>query len=186
MRRREREPDAATMALAGRIKTIMQSRGMTQTALALKAGIDRTDLNRFLNGHRGARLEELSWIAEALGLAVEELADDMMLPENAREALGRLGETLKRLHQTEAERDEARVRTVALESQLAREREQWLARTASLEHRLDRIEALLRHSPSTGNTATGKVSNVQRLGADAAMILTIGLLGGSIVPVGRN
>ncbi len=186
MRRRERKPDAAVMALAGRIKAIMQSRGVTQTALALKAGIDRTDLNRFLNGHRGVSLEELSWLAEALGLAVEELASDVLLPENARQALGCLGETLKRLRQAEAERDEARARTLVVESQLAHEREQWLAKIASLEHRLDRLEALLRHSPSTGNTATGEVSNVQRLGADAAMILTIGLLGGSIVLAGRN
>jgi transcriptional regulator with XRE-family HTH domain len=185
MRRREREPDAAAMALAGRIKTIMQSRGMTQTALALKAGIDRTDLNRFLNGHRGASLEELRWIAEALGLAVEELASDVTLPENAREALGCFGTTLKKLRQAEAERDEARARIVAVESQSAHEREQWFARMASLEHRLDRLEQLLRHSPSTGNTP-GEVSNVQLLGADAAMILTIGLLGGSIIPVGRN
>jgi hypothetical protein len=84
------------------------------------------------------------------------------------------------------ERDEARARISQLESQLAREREQRLARDASLEQRLDRIELALRERIPAGGNAPWEVSKAQRHGAVAATILTIGLLNGSIVPADRN
>ncbi|OFX24395.1 MAG: hypothetical protein A2V77_07990 [Anaeromyxobacter sp. RBG_16_69_14] len=186
MGKRGHKADPAAGALAGRIKAIMQARGMTQTTLAIRAGIERTNLNRFLNGHRAMSLDELAWIAEALGTAIEDLAAEAALPEDMRGPLVSLGETLQRLRQTEAERDDARNRISDLESLLAREREQWLARYASLEQRLDRLELLLGHRSSADDTGAQELSNVQRHGALAAAIMTMGLLSGSIVLSGRN
>lgn len=48
--------------------------GLSQRALANRAGISQTTLNRILSGDRVAKLPELMLIADAVGCAVSQLA----------------------------------------------------------------------------------------------------------------
>jgi len=210
-----------------RIKAILHSRGLSQTDLATKTGIDRTELNRLVNGRRHARLEEIGWIAEALGVGIEELVGDLKLPDDLRRALGHFGPLAGRVLRSEGERDKARAQMADLESQLGQERQLWHREREELERKLKRLTADLsraraqlsreksaREKGKKGSQAQVSQANLQsrRLAARnealcrevrrlrdlvtgrgstsasdvAAAVLTIGLLGGSIKPVGRH
>jgi transcriptional regulator with XRE-family HTH domain len=64
------------LQIGNRIKTIRKERGITQTDLALKAGISRTYLADIEGNRYTPSLKILGVIAEALNLKVSELIED--------------------------------------------------------------------------------------------------------------
>jgi transcriptional regulator with XRE-family HTH domain len=64
------------LQIGNRIKTIRKERGITQTDLALKAGISRTYLADIEGNRYAPSLKILGVIAEALNLKVSELIED--------------------------------------------------------------------------------------------------------------
>ena len=165
-----------------RIRELLRAHRLTQAALAARTGIERTQLNRFLNGGRAATLEELKWIAEALGVTTGDLGIELDHADDARPVLAHLGDLSERLHRAESERDEARARAAAVESQLAQERQRAVAAWAVLERRVSRLETTLRE-PSLG-----RESGSSSLGgaADVAAVMAVALASGSIVPTGQG
>jgi transcriptional regulator with XRE-family HTH domain len=64
------------LQIGNRIKAIRKERGITQTDLALKAGISRTYLADIEGNRYAPSLKILGVIAEALNLKVSELIED--------------------------------------------------------------------------------------------------------------
>lgn len=58
------------MKVNGNIRKYLEEHGITQTFLAQKAGIDRSALTRIVNNKRRITAEELSKVANALGVDV--------------------------------------------------------------------------------------------------------------------
>lgn len=59
--------------LAAAIKSFRKSRGLTQEALADKAGLDRKTINRIEKGHYAPTMTNFFQISEALEVEPEEL-----------------------------------------------------------------------------------------------------------------
>ena len=163
-------------SLGARIRALLKSRGMSQTALAARAGVDRAELNRLVNDRRPPRLQEIAWIAEALGVGIADL----------RGALGHFGELARRMLRSEAERDEARARVSLLEAELTRERYERRREKDALEHEVQRLRSeLSRSKTALARDQEGRRGNSTNPAETAGMILAVGLLGGSIVPATR-
>jgi transcriptional regulator with XRE-family HTH domain len=64
------------LQIGNRIKAVRKERGITQTDLALKAGISRTYLADIEGNRYAPSLKILGVIAEALNLKVSELIED--------------------------------------------------------------------------------------------------------------
>ena len=56
-----------------RIKEIRKSKGITQSSLALSAGVSQPYINDLENNRRGAKPDTMKRIAEALGVPVDDL-----------------------------------------------------------------------------------------------------------------
>jgi DNA-binding XRE family transcriptional regulator len=61
------------MAVKNRLKEILEERGIKQTWLAEKAGIDRSTLNFVISNKKSTNLETGMRIARALDLKVEDI-----------------------------------------------------------------------------------------------------------------
>lgn len=61
------------MAVKNRLKEILEERGIKQTWLAEKAGIDRSTLNFVISNKKSTNLETGMRIARALNLKVEDI-----------------------------------------------------------------------------------------------------------------
>jgi transcriptional regulator with XRE-family HTH domain len=156
-----------TSSLGARLKSLLKARGMSQSALAARAGIDRAELNRLVNDRRPPRLDEISWVAEALGVPIEELIGDLEgLPSDLRRPLGLLGELAHRVLRAEREREEALAQVAALKEELARERQSRQGQGSP------RDPAVALRPLAAGNVA--------------AAILTMGWLVGPIAPRDRQ
>lgn len=67
-------------SLGDRLRKLMEDRSISQVELAKKTGLDRADLNRLINNKRSPRTEEISLIAQALGVHQIELVTGVELP----------------------------------------------------------------------------------------------------------
>jgi putative transcriptional regulator len=65
--------DRHEIALAAAIRTFRKSRGLTQEALATKAGLDRKTINRIEKGHYAPTMTNFFQISEALEVEPHEL-----------------------------------------------------------------------------------------------------------------
>lgn len=57
--------------IGGKIKALRLGRGLTQQQLADKLNINRSTISNYENGNREPRLNELTAIAEALGVSTD-------------------------------------------------------------------------------------------------------------------
>lgn len=105
-----------------RLKRLMGARGITQTQLAERTGIDRSVLNRLANGKAQPRAEHVAWLAPVLELTPEELMRDLDLAPESRRALDWAKESLERLMRAEGARDEAIANLEGITRELERER----------------------------------------------------------------
>lgn len=119
-------PEPATPSRAPtfgqRVKAVMAEKGLTQTVLAQKTGIERSEINRTLNDKRNPRPDEINWIAAALGIKLGDLMEGVQLPANLHRAIEQTEFAAKRVLQAEGERDEARGQLRALQQSLLEER----------------------------------------------------------------
>lgn len=76
----------------------MEKRKLTQTQLADKSGVERSQLNRALNGHRDPTADHVEWIATALGLPLEQVLKEVVLPLNTLRILERYADYERELH----------------------------------------------------------------------------------------
>jgi transcriptional regulator with XRE-family HTH domain len=65
--------DRHEIALAAAIRNFRKSRGLTQEALATKAGLDRKTINRIEKGHYAPTMTNFFQISEALEVEPHEL-----------------------------------------------------------------------------------------------------------------
>lgn len=105
------EPNAPPVenppTVGDRIRALMGEKGLSQTEVAAKSGIDRADVSRIVNNHRPPRLAELPLLSAVLGVAVEDLLRDAEIPPDYRRKLEELHRSTLRLIEAEAARDEA-------------------------------------------------------------------------------
>ena len=104
-------PNPFGMPLGERIVELRTKRGLTQTALAAKAGLAQPTLNKIELGKRPTpRAETLSAIAAALGTTVEDLLNPSARPPDQRlrraQQIASLRDQVSLLL-AEAERDES-------------------------------------------------------------------------------
>jgi len=95
---------------------------LSQSELARRTGIDRTDLSRMINGHRNPRPDQVVWIAAALGVTQDTLMDYVELPEEFAKAAEQLADAVRRVLVAESERDEMKASLIAIENAHERER----------------------------------------------------------------
>lgn len=119
--------------LGNRLKAILRERGKSQTWLAEKTGIDRSEINRILNGRKAPRGEHLRWMATALGMDVQQMVGDARMPEETVHEVQRIQSVMEQKLVAESERDIALAKVRALEAQLAQETQRRLAAEESLE-----------------------------------------------------
>jgi transcriptional regulator with XRE-family HTH domain len=70
------EPAEVDLAFGKRLERLLYERRLTQSELALKAGIDPSTVTRLVSGKRRARLEHLEVISKALGVKMSDLAPE--------------------------------------------------------------------------------------------------------------
>lgn len=68
---------SAQSAFSEKLKQRITELGVTQTEVAAKAGIDRIELNRMVNGKREPKPHEVAMLARVLKIPVAELAADV-------------------------------------------------------------------------------------------------------------
>lgn len=68
---------SAQSAFSEKLKQRIAELGLTQTEVAAKAGIDRIDLNRMVNGKREPKPHEIAMLARVLKVDAEDLAADV-------------------------------------------------------------------------------------------------------------
>ncbi len=122
------------MDIGPHIKTLLSERDMSQSQLAQSAALNRSELNRSLNGHRSFKVAELARISRALGLPLEGLTEGKNLGETARDELDAFLDVHSRLVRALLERDMAR-------DQLAAHQAEAEARYTELRLALDRLVA---------------------------------------------
>lgn len=143
------ESTSASRSFGERVKALMQQKGLSQTDLAQKTGMDRSELNRTLNDKRSPRLDEIVWIATTLGVEPLTLFDDEgELSASVKGAIEGMEAGAKRVLQAEAERDEAKEQLRALERMLADERNAWAREQRELveRHQRERKTTMVRVS----------------------------------------
>ena len=94
----------------------MEEAGLNQTQLADKVGIDRTVISRIVNDKRPPQNHEIGWFAEALGVPIEELLDDVELPEPIRREIERVQDLARKVLDAEQERDDALAQLEAMKA----------------------------------------------------------------------
>lgn len=120
---------------AVRLRRALEERGTSQTELAAKVEIDRTELNRLVNGKRAPKPREAAWLIEALRvdgatfLAGLDVADDPAFADEI-EQYRRLA---RRVLEAERERDEALASRNALEGSFRVEEMAWRAERGQLQ-----------------------------------------------------
>ena len=85
--------DKATVAFGHRLRVLRRARGLSQDALAVRAGLHRNYVGMLERGASGVTLETLAQLARAMGLSLPDLVDVKVEPAkpNPQE------ETLERL-----------------------------------------------------------------------------------------
>lgn len=150
----------------------MRERGLTQTALAKRSGVDRSDLNRIINGHRSPRAPEVPLLAAVLGVSAEELLAGVELSDSYPRELEQVNDVALRLLEAESERNEALARAEqnlrslqeagrALDQEretFTKERERMTARVAEISQEKAQVERELAGVRAELFTAANKVS----------------------------
>lgn len=113
------EPRATgPVACGDRIAELMVAAGLSQTELASKTGIDRSEINRIVRNRRPPRWVELPLLAPALSTTVEDLLRGVELTPEYRRNLEKMQEGAMRLLRAEGDRDEERQKAERLRESL--------------------------------------------------------------------
>ena len=112
---------------AQRLRRMISDKGISQTDLATRVDIDRTDLNRLVNGKRSPKPREAAWLIEALGIEPKvflsglDVAGDPAFHDEVEQhrVLAR------RVLEAERERDEAKAARNSIEASFRAEEMAW-------------------------------------------------------------
>lgn len=106
--------------LHGRLRRLAADRGISQTDLARRAQLDRSEVNRILTGKRAPRPRELAWLLVALDATAEAALQGLDLSEDPAfdEELEFNREVARRVLDAERDRDDLRLRLAHLESEM--------------------------------------------------------------------
>jgi transcriptional regulator with XRE-family HTH domain len=102
--------------LAERIHELLRGQGVSQAELSRRSGIDRSTINRFLNGGPALSMQQIAWIACVLGMSLNDLG--VTIGDEARRVLTDI--------------ESAIARAVAAETESAQLREQLAERSEEL------------------------------------------------------
>lgn len=120
---------------ARRLRRELERRKWTQTALATKTGIERSELNRLVNGKRDPRGQEIGWLSAAFDMEPEELLEevDVMELETFTAEVEHARKIASRTLTAEQERDEATASLTAAEESLREAEKGWRTERAELQ-----------------------------------------------------
>ena len=124
-----------------RLRRLMKEKGLNQSSLSKKVGIDRSDLNRMVNDKRQPRPEEVGWLAQALDTPPDALLDGLPISDRLSKPVRMLDELLARVLTAESEKDAAVARTKSAEHSLEEAKKRWADERAELERRIREAEA---------------------------------------------
>lgn len=105
-----------------RLRALMKIRGLTQSELARRTGIDRTQLNRIINDKASPKPHEIAWLAQYLGLSSEEMLAGVEASSDVRRAIDESRAAIQRVVDAEVQRDEALALAAEANDLLVRER----------------------------------------------------------------
>lgn len=132
-----------------KLKQLLKGRKMSQSELARRTGIDRSTVNRLVNGKRDPSSEELEWIAKVLDVDSEELRKDVEFLQCSPKPSEREAELAARVLQAETRRAEAVRKAETLSAQMqelldsmAEERRAWTERQDKLREDFEREKSL--------------------------------------------
>lgn len=125
------EPD--TFAI--RLRRAIERRGISQTELAAKVEIDRTELNRLVNGKRAPKPREAAWLIEALGVDGDAFLGGLDLAEDPAFAdeIEQYRRLARRVLDAERERDDAQASRKSLDESFRVEETAWRAERGQLQ-----------------------------------------------------
>lgn len=134
-----------------RLKRVMEEKGISQTELARRIPLERSELNRTLNNKRTPRGDEIGWIAGALGVRPELLLEgiEMSLPADVQRTIARTEIAARRILVAQGEREEAVAKCRILEDSLTTERTAWENERRALEESAASECRILRERVST-------------------------------------
>jgi transcriptional regulator with XRE-family HTH domain len=145
----------------------MDAQGLNQTQLASRSGIERSTVNRLINGKARPQRAQVGWLATTLGVDVDELTAGAELSADARRAIEQVREAADRVVRAETERDESIARAERLAEELSRERSErerdrvrileLEASEAQLRRQLRRLSATATRSSRTGAARSAPV-----------------------------
>lgn len=117
------------------MRHLLAERGLSQTDLATRARIERTELNRIINGKRDPRSYEIGWLAEAFGITTKELlvGVDATKLELIEEEMERGQAHARDVLTAERERDDAKAMHKALEGEVHGMESGWRAERRDLQ-----------------------------------------------------
>lgn len=101
-----------------RLKRLMEEKNLSQSEVASKTGIDRSELNRLVHGKRAPKAREAAWLIEALGVSDTEFMQGIDIAGDPafREEIEQHQELARRVLDAERERDEALAAHKSLEA----------------------------------------------------------------------
>jgi len=111
--------------LGFRLARFLKERKWSQSELARRSGVDRSQLSRLIAGKRSPKPDELAWIAGALDMDVEKLLAGAAVDARIQTTAETLIARGKRLLETQRELELAVARTQQLEQDRERECEAW-------------------------------------------------------------
>lgn len=159
-------------SLGARIKKQMTDKGLNQTSLAKKAGIDRTQLNRLIHDKREPRQEELTWLAQALGTTVPELLAGLSLPDTVRQTMTVVEDAVRRSLAADGAREEAQARLEEAERAHHLEREEWKVERGELRKGLDESRQALHIAEGLVEEKAAELRRLETAFADERTTLT--------------
>lgn len=109
------------VTFGARLSTFMEKAGLNQTQIAGKVAIERTILSRVMIDKLPPQSHEIGWLAEALGVTVDDLLDGVELPEPARRDVERAQELARKVLDAEQACDAAVAELEALKAAHAAE-----------------------------------------------------------------
>ena len=128
-----------------RVTELMKAADLNQTQLADKVGLDRSVLSRIMNDRRPPQGIEIVWLADALGVTLEQILDGVEVPEPTRKDVERAQDLARRVLKAEQTRDAAVAELEAFKS--AR-----VAETAAHERLLEAVRTDGRSALEAANT----------------------------------
>lgn len=104
------DKQTASSSFAERLRNLINEKGITQTELATRTSIERSEINRMVNGKRDPKPQEIGWLAEALDVHPKKLIEGVNIEqlETFEEEVERAREQARRVLSAERERDEAK------------------------------------------------------------------------------